>query len=152
MTTEGEQALRTELDHLRTEVRPSVTQAIAEARKHGDLKENAEYHAAKEKQSLVERRIVDIERQLATSQVIDIHQIKPNGKVMFGATVELIAEDDSIRVYRIVGENEADPLKGLISMEAPLAKALIGQTANSIIELDTAEGITSYKIKSIQYL
>lgn len=152
MTVEGEKALRTELEELKTDVRPALSKAIGSAREHGDLKENAEYHAAREKQSFVEGRIMEIEQWLAGALVIDIRSIKPNGKVLFGATVELIDKDDHIKVYRIVGEDQADPQAGLISVLSPLAKNLIGKQVDEAVEFKVSDRDMFYTIRSIQHL
>ena len=128
MTVAGERALREELERLKKVDRPRITQAIAEAREHGDLKENAEYHAAREQQSFAEGRIKDIEHKLSHAQVIDVSSIPHTGKVIFGTTVDLInVEDDSQVTYRIVGEDEADVKANLISVNSPIARALVGK-------------------------
>ena len=126
MTVAGEQALRAELDQLKRIDRPRISQAIAEAREHGDLKENAEYHAAREQQSFAEGRIKDIEHKLSHAQVIDVTSIPHSGKVIFGTTVDLInLDDDSAVTYRIVGEDEANVKANLISVSSPIARALV---------------------------
>ena len=129
MTLAGEQSLREELDRLKREDRPRIIQAIAEAREHGDLKENAEYHAAREQQSFAEGRIQDIEHKLSHAQVIDVSSIPNTGKVIFGTTVDLInTENDNAVTYRIVGEDEADVKANLISVSSPIARALVGKS------------------------
>ena len=126
MTVAGEQSLREELDRLKREDRPRIIQAIAEAREHGDLKENAEYHAAREQQSFAEGRIQDIEHKLSHAQVIDVSAIPNTGKVIFGTTVDLInTENDNPVTYRIVGEDESDVKANLISVSSPIARALL---------------------------
>ncbi|KZZ56499.1 transcription elongation factor GreA, partial [Oleiphilus sp. HI0125] len=128
MTVQGEAALREELVQLKTVERPRVIEAIADAREHGDLKENAEYHAAREQQSFIEGRIQEIEGKLSNAQVIDVAAIEPSGKVIFGSTVTLLKIDDDSEVkYQIVGEDEADIKLGKISVSSPIARALIGK-------------------------
>ena len=152
ITTEGKEALLAELHKLKSEIRPSISQAIASAREHGDLKENAEYHAAREKQGFVESRIMGIESRLADSRVIDIQSIEPSGKVIFGVTVEIVNNDSDSKTYRIVGEDEANPHQGLISILSPVAQALIGQQVGDLVQVRTADDTIEYKIKSIQHL
>lgn len=128
LTLRGAEKLRAELTHLKTVMRPKITEAIAEARAHGDLKENAEYHAAREQQSFTEGRIKEIESKLANCQIIDVTQVNAQGKVVFGATVELEDADTGDQVtYQIVGEDEADIKQGMISVTSPIARALIGK-------------------------
>lgn len=128
MTMEGAEALREELQRLKHEARPRVVKAIAEAREHGDLKENAEYHAAKEEQGFIEGRIQEIEGKLSNAQVIDVTKIAPTGKVIFGTTVKLIdLEKDESRTYKIVGDDEADLKQNKVSVSSPIARALIGK-------------------------
>src|SRR5690606_39079483 len=132
MTVEGEKALREELEKLKKVDRPRIVQAIAEAREHGDLKENAEYHAAREQQSFCEGRIQEIEGKLSHAQVIDVTKLPENGKVIFGVTVSLIKLDtDETITYRIVGEDEADVRNNLLSFTSPMARALIGKEESS---------------------
>ena len=153
MTKEGESLLREELKRLKNEDRPRIIDAIATAREFGDLKENAEYHAAKEQQGLVEARIKDIETKLGNSQVIDIFQIDPSDKVIFGTTVTVLNSDsDQSAQYKIVGEDEADTNLGKISYAAPLAKQMIGKFEGDIIKVDTPNGITEYEIKKVEYI
>ena len=153
MTVAGEQKLREELERLKTTDRYDVVKAIASAREHGDLKENAEYHAAKEQQGFIEARIRDIEGKLADSQIIDITRIRPNGRVIFGATVTLIdvENDDEVR-YRIVGEDEADLKERSISVMSPVARALIGKSAGDSVVVTTPQGSREYEIDRVEHL
>ena len=153
MTVAGEQKLREELERLKTTDRYDVVKAIASAREHGDLKENAEYHAAKEQQGFIEARIRDIEGKLADAQVIDITRIRPNGRVIFGATVTLIdvENDDEVR-YRIVGEDEADLKERSISVMSPVARALIGKSAGDSVVVTTPQGSREYEIDRVEHL
>ena len=153
MTPLGETLLREELKKRKTVDRTSVIKAIAEAREFGDLKENAEYHAAKEQQGLIEARIKDIESKLADSQVIDILKIEETGKVIFGTTVELedLEEDQSV-IYMIVGEDEADVSKGKISLNSPLSRTLIGKSEGDIFTFKTQAGTKEYEIVSVKHL
>ncbi len=150
MTVAGAQKLREELERLKTTDRYDVVKAIASAREHGDLKENAEYHAAKEQQGFIEARIRDIEAKLADSQIIDITRIRPNGRVIFGATVTLIdvESDDEVR-YRIVGEDEADLKERSISVMSPVARALIGKSAGDSVVVTTPQGSREYEIDRV---
>lgn len=133
LTLRGAEKLREELTHLKTVVRPRITQAIAEARAHGDLKENAEYHAAREQQSFTEGRIKEIESKLANCQIIDVTKLNADGKVVFGATVELEDSETGDKVtYQIVGEDEADIKQGMISITSPIARALIGKREGEV--------------------
>jgi transcription elongation factor GreA len=153
MTVQGERALREELDRLKKEERPRITQAIAEAREHGDLKENAEYHAAREQQSFVEGRIMDIEAKLSTAQVIDVTKIPHSGKVIFGTTVELLdLDNDSTVTYRIVGDDEADVKKNLISVNSPIARALIGKMEGDVVTVRAPGGDMEYEISEVQHI
>ena len=153
MTKEGESSLREELQRLKSVDRNNVVKAIAEAREHGDLKENAEYHAAKEQQGLIESRIRDIESKLANSQVIDVGDIEPNGVVIFGTTVEIQdMKDSSLTSYKIVGEDEADAKLSKISINSPLARRLIGKSEGELIDLETPSGKKNYEILSIQHI
>ena len=141
MTKEGEISLRQELQKLKSEDRNNVVKAIAEAREHGDLKENAEYHAAKEQQGLIESRIREIENKLADAQVIDATQIDPSGKVIFGTTVELKDLDERKPVsYKIVGEDEAEVKLGKISVNSPLSRSLVGKSVGDLVKLETPGG------------
>jgi len=153
MTVEGETALREELQRLKSEDRPRIIQAIAEAREHGDLKENAEYHAAREQQSFAEGRITEIEGKLADAQVIDLSKVPQNGKVIFGVTVDLLnLEDDSNITYKIVGEDEADIKNNKISVMSPVARALIGKAEGDVVTVQTPNGEIEYEIDAVKYL
>ncbi len=153
MTVEGMQALRDELVERKQVLRPQITQAIAEARAHGDLKENAEYHAAREQQGFNEGRIQEIESKLADAQVIDIAKIAPGDKVIFGATVTLVDADsgDSVR-YKIVGEDEADLKAGKISVMSPIARAVIGKAVGDTGTVETPGGAVEYEIDLVEHL
>ena len=153
MTVEGAEQLREELLHLKNVVRPGLSKAIGAAREHGDLRENAEYHAAKERQGLTEARIRHIEAQLADARVIDVTKIRPSGKVVFGATVTLFdVEDDAQVRYKIVGEEEADLKAAKISVMSPLAKALIGKSEGDAAVVRTPGGEREYEIEEIAHL
>ncbi|MDG0991566.1 MAG: transcription elongation factor GreA [Luminiphilus sp.] len=153
MTLAGEQSLREELDRLKREDRPRIIQAIAEAREHGDLKENAEYHAAREQQSFAEGRIQDIEHKLSHAQVIDVSSIPNTGKVIFGTTVDLInTENDNAVTYRIVGEDEADVKANLISVSSPIARALVGKSEGDEVVVKAPSGDIYYEIERVQYI
>lgn len=153
MTKAGEQALREELNRLKTVDRPRVITAIAEAREHGDLKENAEYHAAREQQSFIEGRIAEIESKLSMSQVIDVTSIENTGKVIFGVTVNIINLDtDDASSYQIVGDDEADIKKGKISVSSPIARALIGKTVGDVVVVQVPSGMVEYEIDGVQHL
>ena len=153
MTQEGESFLREELQKLKSEDRNNIVKAIAEARKHGDLKENAEYHAAKEQQGLVESRIREIESKLVDAQVIDVTKIQPLGKVVFGTTVEVQElEENKVISYKIVGEDEADVKLGKISVNSPLSRSLVGKSEGDFSKLETPSGIKEYKILSIKHI
>ena len=153
MTKEGESSLREELQKLKSVDRNNVIKAIAEAREHGDLKENAEYHAAKEQQGLIESRIRDIESKLANSQIIDVLDIEPTGKVIFGTTVEIQdLKDSKLASYKIVGEDEADAKLSKISVNSPLARSLIGKSEGDLINLETPGGKKEYEILSIHHI
>lgn len=153
LTVVGANKLRAELDELKTVVRPRIIQAIADAREHGDLKENAEYHAAREQQSFAEGRIAEIEGKLANANIIDVTKTEANGKVVFGATVE-IEDTDSGRIvtYQIVGEDEANIKEGRISVGSPIARALIGKEAEDVVIVKAPGGDVEYEILSIQYV
>ncbi|MCH8896270.1 MAG: transcription elongation factor GreA [Proteobacteria bacterium] len=153
LTVKGAEMLRAELKKLKSEDRPRIIRAIAEARAHGDLKENAEYHAAKEQQGFTEGRIKDIDGKLSHAQIIDVTELPATGRVVFGATVELTDEDDGEnKVYRIVGEDEADARAGLLSYTSPIARALIGKEVGDIVEVRTPGGDRSYEIAKVQYI
>jgi transcription elongation factor GreA len=152
MTTRGAEALRNELKKLKSESRPNVIKAIAEARAHGDLSENAEYHAAREQQGFIEGRINEIEAKLATAEVIDTSRLTNVGKVVFGAVIELEDQDDSHRVtYQVVGEDEADVRTGRISITSPIARAVVGKSEGDIVDVTAPGGIRSYEIVAVKY-
>ncbi|MGE0080306.1 MAG: transcription elongation factor GreA [Thiohalomonadaceae bacterium] len=152
MTLRGAEKLREELKELKSVVRPRIINAIAEARAHGDLKENAEYHAAREQQGFVEGRIKEIEAKLSHAQVIDPATLNTDGKIVFGATVELSDEDTGEEVtYQIVGEDEADIKNGCISVSSPVARALIGKQEGDVVEVRTPGGVRSYEIIGVRY-
>jgi transcription elongation factor GreA len=153
ITLRGAELLRAELKELKTVARPRVIQAIADAREHGDLKDNAEYHAAREQQSFIEGRILDIEGKLSNAQIIDVSKLDVGGKVVFGATVDLVEETSGEEVtYQIVGEDEADIKQGRISIGSPIARALIGKTEGDVAEVRAPAGIKTYEITSVRYL
>ena len=153
MTAQGAEALKQELHELKTVKRPQITNAIAEARAHGDLKENAEYHAAREQQSFAEGRIAELEAKLSNAQVIDVTTIPNNGKVIFGATVHLYNIDtDEESIYRIVGDDEADLKAKLISVKSPLARALISKEEGDEVEVQTPGGLVTYEISKVEYI
>jgi len=153
MTVEGEVALRAELERLKTKDRPTVIAAIAEAREHGDLKENAEYHAAREQQGFIEGRIADIESKLSVVQVIDVTSLPHTGKVIFGTTVDLINVDTDAEVtYKIVGDDEADIKLNKISINSPIARALIGKEEGDIAAVETPAGVTEYEIAEVKHI
>ena len=152
MTKEGAQALRDELKQRKSVLRAEITEAIAEARAHGDLKENAEYHAAREQQSFNEGRIKEIESKLADAQVIDISKMAPGEKVIFGVTVTLIdAESGTELRYRIVGEDEADLKLGKISVMSPIARAVIGKSVGDVGVVETPNGRVEYEIDAVEH-
>ena len=153
MTVAGERALREELERLKKIDRPRISQAIAEAREHGDLKENAEYHAAREQQSFAEGRIKDLEHKLSHAQIIDVGTIAHTGKVIFGATVDLINSDTDQRVtYRIVGEDEADVKNNRISVNSPIARALVGKHEGDEVVVKAPSGDIYYEIERVHHL
>lgn len=153
ITARGAEMLRDELRRLKTQARPRVIQAIAEARGHGDLKENAEYHAAKEEQGFIEGRINEIEGRLANAEVVDVTRLPNTGRVVFGATVELIDEADGRNVsYQIVGEEEADIGAGRISITSPIARAMIGRSEGDVAVVAAPGGERTYEIVRVQYL
>ena len=153
MTLEGETLLKEELQRLKFEDRPSVIDAIATAREFRDLKENAEYHAAKEQQSLIEARIKDIEIKLSNAQVIDLSQIVPSDKVIFGTTVLIEDLSNSSRItYKIVGEDEANIKEGKISVISPVAKSLISKLKGDKVKVETPSGIKEYEIINVKYI
>jgi transcription elongation factor GreA len=152
MTLRGAETLRSELRRLKTEARPNVIKAIAEARGHGDLSENAEYHAAREQQGFIEGRISEIENKLATAEIIDPTKLPNTGKIVFGAVVELEDQDSGSRVvYQIVGEDEADIRAGRISVTSPIARALVGKTKSDVVDVSAPGGVHSYEIVLVRY-
>ncbi|WP_261842512.1 transcription elongation factor GreA [Aliamphritea ceti] len=153
MTVQGEKALREELDDLKTVQRPTVIAAIADAREHGDLKENAEYHAAREQQGFIEGRIQDLEGKLGAVQVIDVTQIPHSGKVIFGTTVDIVNLDtDDTVSYQIVGEDEADIKNRKISVGSPIARALIGKEEGDVVVVNTPGGAVEYEIDQVHHV
>jgi transcription elongation factor GreA len=153
ITMKGAQRLRAELDELKSVKRPAVINAIAEARAHGDLKENAEYHAAREQQGFIEGRIKQLEGELSHAQVIDVSNLNAGSKVVFGATVQLAdVETDEERTYQIVGDLEADIKMGLIAISSPVARALIGKFEGDAVTIEAPGGTREYEIISVRYL
>ncbi|MEL7448362.1 MAG: transcription elongation factor GreA [Pseudomonadota bacterium] len=153
LTLRGADMLREELKQLKTVDRPRIIQAIAEAREHGDLKENAEYHAAREQQSFAEGRIKQIEGVLSNAQVIDVTTLNPGGRIVFGTTVNLADEDTGDEVtYQIVGDDEADIKAGRISVSSPIARALIGKSEGDVVTVVAPGGETSYEIVEVLYV
>ena len=152
LTVRGSEKLRQELEELKTVSRPRVIKAIAEARSHGDLKENAEYHAAREQQSFIEGRIKDIEGKLSHAQIIDVTSLNAGGKVVFGSTVDVIEEESGDEhTFQIVGEDEADIKSGLISVVSPIARALIGKAEGDIASVTTPGGVREFEIVGVRY-
>lgn len=153
MTKEGADALQAELNRLKKEDRPRITEAIADAREHGDLKENAEYHAAREQQGLVEARIKQIESILSHAQIIDVTKLDNTGKVVFGTTVTLLNIDtDEEKTYKIVGNDEADIKHNKVSVGSPIARALIGKEEGEEVKVDAPAGVIEYEIISVEYI
>ncbi|WP_211264517.1 transcription elongation factor GreA [Stenotrophomonas nitritireducens] len=153
MTLKGAQRLREELDHLKSEKRPKVIAAIAEAREHGDLKENAEYHAAREEQGFIEGRIKQLEGELSHAEIIDISKLNAGSRVVFGATVTLAdVESDEEKRYQIVGDLEADIKLGLIAISSPVARALIAKNEGDSVAIAAPAGQREYEIVSVEYL
>lgn len=153
MTLRGAELLRAEIKRLKSEDRPRVIKAIAEARGHGDLSENAEYHAAREQQGFIEGRIKEIDSRLAAAEIIDVATLPPSGRVVFGATVALEDQDGgAAATYQIVGEDEADIRSGRISITSPIARALIGKVAGDVVNVVAPGKTRSYEIVSVQYL
>ncbi len=153
VTVIGHKKMTEELEKLKNQERPRIINAISEARAHGDLKENAEYHAAREQQGFVEGRIRELESKLSLSQVIDVTKLKNDGKAIFGATVTLSNVADDTRVtYQIVGEDEADLKQGKISITSPLARAVVGKTVDDEVEVTTPQGKMIYEIVDVQYI
>lgn len=152
MTARGADKLREELKELKSVARPQVIKAIAEAREHGDLKENAEYHAAREQQGFIEGRIAEIEGKLSSAQIIDVTTLNANGKVVFGATLDLVEVESGGEVtYQIVGDDEADIKAGRISVSSPIARALIGKEEGDIAEVQAPGGLREYEIVEVRY-
>ncbi|GAA5186233.1 transcription elongation factor GreA [Ferrimonas gelatinilytica] len=152
MTVRGAELLREELDYLKHTRRPAITEAIASARELGDLKENAEYHAAREEQGLVEARVRDIESKLSVAQIIDVSKMTNNGKVIFGATVTLVNVDTDAEVtYRIVGDDEADLKNNLISVNSPIARAMIGKELDDVVVVKAPSGDIEYEVIKVDY-
>ncbi|OAJ34546.1 transcription elongation factor GreA [Piscirickettsia salmonis] len=153
MTKNGAGLLQRELDQLKTADRPNVIRAIADARELGDLKENAEYHAARERQAFIEGRILEVEGKLSNAQVIDITQLPPSGRVIFGTTVSLInVETDEAVRYQIVGEDEADLKEQKLSVTSPIARALIGKEEGDSVQVDVPGGVVEYEIDKVEHL
>ena len=153
MTSQGAERLREELHHLKTIDRPRVILAIAEARAHGDLKENAEYHAAREQQGFIEGRISDLEGQLSQAQVIDVTKMEPTGRVVFGTTVDLVDDETGQKVtYQIVGDLEADISKSRISISSPIARALVGKEEGDTVVVKAPVGDKEYEILAVHYI
>ncbi len=152
MTVEGEKSLRKELMELKTVKRPQISEAIKEAREKGDLKENAEYHAAREQQSFVEGRIKDIEGKLSNSQIIDITRMPKSDKVIFGTTVVVVDDDNKEITYKIVGEDEADLKKGKISVTSPISRSLVGKSEGDSVIISTPSGSINYEILEVKYV
>ena len=153
LTLRGAQMLREELTNLKSVERPNVIQAIAQARAHGDLKENAEYHAAREQQGFIEGRIKDIEGKLSHAQIIDVTKLHADGRVVFGSTVEVYEEEtDEEHTFQIVGEDEADIKQGLISISSPIARALIGKSTDDVADVETPKGLRHLEIMKVQYV
>lgn len=153
MTVRGAEKLREELDFLKNVRRPEIIKAIAEAREHGDLKENAEYHAAREQQGFCEGRIQEIEGKLGNAQVIDVTKMPNNGKIIFGATVVLVNTDTDEEVtYRIVGDDEADIKAGLISVNSPIARGLIGKELDDTVNITTPGGVVEFDVIEVNYI
>lgn len=153
ITAKGAERLRRQLDELKSVERPAVIQALAEARAHGDLSENAEYHAARERQGFIEGRIATIEEALAVAEIIDVTKIDADGKIVFGATIELFNLDTEQEVrYQIVGEMEADIDQGLLSVTAPIARAMIGKEEGDVIQVNAPGGIVEYEVLSVAYI
>lgn len=153
LTVIGAEKMKEELHRLKTTERPRVIAAIAEARAHGDLSENAEYHAAKEQQSFIEGRIADLEGKLSNAQIIDPLKVNAQGRVVFGATVELMEEASGKEVtYQIVGDDEADIAQGKISISSPIARALIGKEAGDVVDVQVPDGTRQYEILDVRYV
>jgi len=152
MTLQGAERLRAELKRLKSEARPSIIKAIAEARGHGDLSENAEYHAAREQQGFIEGRINEIENKLSQAEIIDPARLPRTGRVVFGAVVELEDQDGGVRViYQIAGEDEADIRAGIISITSPIARALVGKSEGDVVDVAAPGGTRSYEIVAVRF-
>ncbi len=152
MTVRGAEALRAELKKLKTEARPNVIKAIAEARGHGDLSENAEYHAAREQQGFIEGRIGELEAKLSTAEIIDTSRMAGTGQIVCSCSVELESQDGGAAVkYQIVGEDEADIRAGRISITSPIARALVGKTEGDVVDVDAPGGVKSFEVVSVHY-
>jgi transcription elongation factor GreA len=153
MTLRGAERLRAELRTLKSESRPNIIKAIAEARAHGDLSENAEYHAAREQQSFIEGRINEIEHRLSNAEIIDVTKLTAAGRVVFGCTIALEDQDGAIKVtYQLVGDDEADIKQGLLSVSSPIARALIGKSEGDVVDVTTPGGTRTYEIVSVRYV
>ena len=153
MTAKGAELLRAELNELKSVTRPRIIEAIAEAREHGDLKENAEYHAAREQQSFCEGRIQDIEGKLSNAQIIDVTKMTNKGKVIFGATVTILnLDNEEETTYRIVGDDEADIKNNLISVNSPIARGLIGKELDDVVNINTPAGKVEFEITEVEYI
>ncbi|WP_028007610.1 transcription elongation factor GreA [Solimonas flava] len=153
MTLRGAEKLREELRHRKSELRPTIIAAVEEARSHGDLKENAEYHAAREQHGFNEGRIQEIEAKLSNAQIIDPKQVAARGKIIFGATVQLADADSGEEMnYQIVGEDEADVKAGLLSVNSPIAKALIGKAEGDFVQVATPQGVREFEVVGVRYL
>ena len=153
LTQRGAEQLREELKRLKFTERPKLSRAIATAREHGDLRENAEYHAAKEQQSFVEGRIKEVETKLSNAEIIDVSRLETGGRIVFGATVNLADVDSGVEVsYQIVGEDEADIKAGLISITSPIARAIIGKRAGDEVEVEAPSGRKRYEITQVRYV
>jgi len=152
MTVQGAQKLRDELNELKSVKRPAIIQAIAEAREHGDLKENAEYHAAREAQGFCEGRIQDIEAKLSNAQIIDVTKFPNTGKVIFGTTVTILNLDTEEELtYRIVGDDEADIKNNQISVNSPIARGLIGKSVDDVVNITTPAGVVEFEITAVEH-
>jgi transcription elongation factor GreA len=152
MTLRGAERLREELRSRKSELRPKIIAAIDEARSHGDLRENAEYHAAREQHGFNEGRIAEIESKLSNAQVIDVAQLPKNGKVVFGTTIEVADTDSGEELrYQIVGEDEADVKQGLLSVNSPIARALIGKSEGDVAQVSTPKGVREFEIVKVRY-
>lgn len=153
LTVRGAERMRVELHDLKSVQRPAIIAAIAEARAHGDLSENAEYHAAKERQSFIEGRIADLDGKLSNAEIIDPTQLDADGRCVFGATVELEDVEKGVKVtYQIVGEDEADIKQGKISINSPIARSLIGKSAGDVAEVQAPGGVREYEILDVRYV